>query len=55
MEKGMESEISARSSTWQYFKNLSFLDPHIIDRTAIQSPARKEHRGEEVTAADLCF
>uniref|UniRef100_A0A0K0DM28 MADF domain-containing protein n=1 Tax=Angiostrongylus cantonensis TaxID=6313 RepID=A0A0K0DM28_ANGCA len=41
-------------STWQYFKHLSFLDPHMIDRTAIESPARKEHP-DQITVTDPSF
>lgn len=29
-------------SSWQYYKHLHFLDPHMIDRTQQQSPSRKE-------------
>lgn len=42
-------------STWQYFKHLSFLDPHMIDRTAVESPARKEHPDVQVTVTDPSF
>ncbi|XGW10638.1 hypothetical protein V3C99_012272 [Haemonchus contortus] len=42
-------------STWQYYKYLSFLDPHMIDRTSIESPARKEHPDVQVTVTDPSF
>ncbi|KAJ1370180.1 Histidine-containing phosphotransfer protein 3 [Parelaphostrongylus tenuis] len=42
-------------STWQYFKHLAFPDPHKIDRTAIESPARKEHPDVQVTVTDPSF
>ena len=29
-------------STWQYYKYLNFLDPHMVDRQSTQSPSRKE-------------
>lgn len=31
-------------SSWQYFKHLHFLDPHMIDRADV-SPSRKEPAG----------
>ncbi|CAI4226392.1 unnamed protein product [Auanema sp. JU1783] len=41
-------------STWQYFKHLHFLDPHMVDRSSNGSPARKENQ-EQVVVTDPNF
>ncbi|CCD61678.1 Alcohol dehydrogenase transcription factor myb/sant-like protein [Caenorhabditis elegans] len=41
-------------SSWQYFKHLHFLDPHMTDRAEI-SPSRKEPTGVHEKIAEPCF
>ncbi|KHJ98680.1 hypothetical protein OESDEN_01327 [Oesophagostomum dentatum] len=48
-------KYQGEQSTWQYYKHLSFLDPHMIDRQSVESPARKEHPDVQVTVTDPSF
>uniref|UniRef100_A0A1I7XTY1 MADF domain-containing protein n=1 Tax=Heterorhabditis bacteriophora TaxID=37862 RepID=A0A1I7XTY1_HETBA len=42
-------------STWQYYKHLTFLDPHMIDRSSAGSPTRKESQDVQVIITDPSF
>ncbi|CAI5442654.1 unnamed protein product [Caenorhabditis angaria] len=49
-----KQKYSHEKSAWQYFKHLSFLDPHMTDRTDV-SPSRKEPHDVHLAVTDPMF
>lgn len=50
-----KAKHSGENSSWQYYRHLTFLDPHMVDRASNGSPARKENHDVQVIVTDPNF